>query len=172
MHLHTSHTHTHSLLTLHGFLHTDRCMYTHKYYTHTPACSEAHSSSSFPASSTTSVATLPTLPVLPCLPHRGDFTQSEIQCCQHMSLAINLCHWAISLGSLCLIHYQRGLHADRLGSVVIMFSRRISLKRSICFALCDFMLYCFMSALTNDNKQPASALVVCTESRITEEACV
>lgn len=38
------------------------------------------------------------LPVLPYVPHRGDFTRSEILRCQHMSLAINLSHGAISLG--------------------------------------------------------------------------
>lgn len=38
------------------------------------------------------------LRVLPYEPHRGDFTLSEILCCQHMSLAINLSHGAISLG--------------------------------------------------------------------------
>lgn len=53
-----------------------------------------------------------------------------------------------------------------LGFVLIMFTGRISLKRSICFALCDFVLY--LCVFTNDNKQPALAPLICTMSRVTE----
>lgn len=73
------------------FLHTDKRMYT----LHT--CLFWDSFLMFISSFFNNHYILPfslTLPVLACLPHRGDFTQSEIQHCQHMSLAINLCHGA------------------------------------------------------------------------------
>ena len=136
------HTHTHSHTTdpayMFSCVRTDVC--THTPHAHTPTHTHTHThtfllwscfliliSSFFYHQCTLPYS--PTLPVIPCLPHRGDFTQSEIQRCQHMSRAINLCHRAISLGSLCLIHYHRGLHAGRLGSVLIIFTGRISPKK-------------------------------------------
>lgn len=95
--LHRPHTHTHSetfgsaCTLFFFFLHTDKCMYT----LHTCLC--WGSFLMFISSFFNNYCTLPfppTLPVSVCPPHRGDFTQSEIQRCQHMSLAINLCHGA------------------------------------------------------------------------------
>lgn len=72
-------------------------LHTHSYTTN-PAYM-FFSSSFLPSSSTTSApfTLLPPSMFYPDCPHRGDFTGSEIPRCQHMSLAINLCHRAISL---------------------------------------------------------------------------
>lgn len=83
-----------------------------------------------------------------------------------MSLAINSCHRAISPGYIRLIRYHGGPHADRLGVCLIMFTGKISLKRGICFALCDFVLY--LCVFTNDSKQLVLSPLICMASQVTE----
>lgn len=148
------HTHSHAA-----------CMYTQMLHIHT--CLLGSSFLILISSSIHNRCTLPstpTLPVLPCLPHRGDFTQSEIQRCQHMSLAINLCHRALSWLPLLNTLPQRAACRPAWLYPHHVYRQNYSEKKHLHYS--EWLCALFTSVLTNDNKQPASALV----RRVTEAA--